>query len=664
MTGWALTLLVPSTLWALSHALSGRTTMQPTLGVCGVAGFLAPAGLLRWFGRPFPEQLLAWVISVVAWAGAFVIRDGQVFVAFGLVGAVWGLVLGLKKLRVSTPSLLQKRDRHRSPRWGASGTPSRRKPASRSSCVARRAAPPWPCPSTTAWRGASSVRPCTWLPGAKTPSLVVIPDALSDEGLLKAAVLKHLGHRHYLKLYDQRVRPLIPDSGFAPDEHGQDLAMVAPEHTPALVNAVEAEVARAAEAYAVKIAPRLAVRAWRRFLSPYWHRFGTLYQAAFGRDDEGLKRMEFAVATIEGSVAASSAPLPAMGKLSYLRALRPLLGAPEAAVPVLPVEFGAEEIDRRVQQLGRRSVELPVKAISIHATLVPEVVALVYRPWHLAAVELDGERFELLVDGGAGAVEGEAPAFDFAPHPLADLQGEVPALAPSRCPECGADLPFAPDAEAHLCRNCYRLVAMRGSRWATLPYLHEEPEAGHWLVPFWRFPLRLRTATGELIVDLPHLTDGIDGTYDQIGDRPQAQQELMVPAFRTRVSKAGVRLYRLLWPLIQGRARELASERFTPARPPDRVVDITLSAPEARVFGLVYLALAFTRRDLARAQVKTVRERFLLGRLEGEPELVYLALSQELMWPFASLFGRARLAALADLEGRRPSRPDTGEPEG
>jgi hypothetical protein len=195
---------------------------------------------------------------------------------------------------------------------------------------------------------------------------------------------------------------------------------------------------------------------------------------------------------------------------------------------------------------------------------------------------------------------------------------------------------------------------MRGSRWTTLPYLHEQPEAGHGLVPFWRFPLRLRTATGELIVDLAHLTDGIDGTFDQIGDRPQVQQDLLVPAFRTRVSKAGVRLYRLLWPLAQGQARELATERLSAARPPERVVEITLSASEARIFAGVYLALAFSPRDLARAQVRTVRERFLLATIEGEPQLVYLSLSQEVIGPFSSLFGRARVAALANLEGRSP----------
>jgi hypothetical protein len=652
MIGWALTILVPSALWTLGGVLSGRTASKPSLAAYGAAGFLAPAGLLRWCGRPFPEQLVAWVLSVGAWAGAFVIRDAQLFAAFGLIGAVWGLALGLKTLRVSPPQLASATG-PKSPPASASGRRGEPEEAGFAlelrcpTCGAALAVPVYHRMARCEFCASVHV-----VAGRGDTLTVVIPDVVTDEAALNAAVLKHFRHRQYLELYDRRVRPLVPQSGFAADERGQDEPMLTQDRTPALVNAIEAEVARAAEAYAARIAPRLTLRAWRRFLAPYWHRFGTLYQVAFGRDVEGLKRMEFAVATIEGSVAACNAPLPPMGKLSYLRALRPLLGAPEAAVPALPVEFGAEEIDRRVQELGRRSTELPIKPIALHATLVPEVVALVYRPWHLATLELDGERFDLLVDGGAGAVEGEAPAFDFAPGPLGDLQGVVPTLAPSRCPECGAELPFAPEAEAHLCRNCYRLVAIRGSRWVTMPYLHEEPDSGHWLVPFWRFPLRLRTATGELIVDLPHLTDGIDGAYDQIGDRPQLQQVFFVPAFRTKVSKAGVQLYRLLWPLMRGRPRELASERFSPTRPPERVVEITLPAPEARIFARVYLALAFTQRDLARAQVKTVRERFLAGQLEGDAELTYLSLPQALIGSFVGILGRARLAAVAELEGQ------------
>jgi hypothetical protein len=204
---------------------------------------------------------------------------------------------------------------------------------------------------------------------------------------------------------------------------------------------------------------------------------------------------------------------------------------------------------------------------------------------------------------------------------------------------------------ACLCRACFRLVDTQSPRWRTIPYLHEETADGARAIPFWRFPLRLRTSAGALITDLPHLRDGIDGTFDQIGDRPQAAQNFFVPAFRTRVSKTGLNLYRRLWPTVQERTHELLTERFSPARPPVRVVEVTLPAAEARVFARAYLALAFTQRDLARAQVKGVREMFLSAQLECEPDLVFLTLPDELVGQFDTLFGRARVAALADIEG-------------
>jgi ribosomal protein S14/DNA-directed RNA polymerase subunit RPC12/RpoP len=651
MTGWVATLLLPTALWAVGHGLAARNAPLPAFWAFPVVGFLTPSGLLRWCARPFAEQLVAWVLSVVGWAGIFLVHDVQVFIAFGLLAGAWGFALGLKQLRA--PALEPTRVAAAAPtqpsrKTGGDGAEASgfalelRCPA----CGAQLAVPVYHRMARCAFCGSEHV-----VAGRGDTLTVVIPDAAAGEDGVKAAVLKHLRHLHYLKLYDQRVRPLVADSGFAPEAPPHELESLLPSPTSPLVNAMDREVDRAAEAYAERIAPSLRLVSRRRFLAPYWHRCGTLYQAAFGRDAKGLKRMEFAVTTIEGSVRATTAPLPAMGKLSYLRALRPLLGAPEAEVPALAVECGPEEIDRRVQQLTRRSTELAVAPLAIHATFVPEVVALVYRPWHVAEMELDGDRFIVLVDGGAGAVEGEPPVLDLASAAHADLTDEPPTLTPSRCPECGGDLAFAPDSVAHLCRNCSRIVAMRGVRWTTLPYLREEPARDHWMVPFWRFPLRLRMANGQLIVDLPHLTDGVDDTYDQIGERPQVPEAFFVSAFRTRVNKAGVRLYRRLWPLVQGRQRVLQRERFDAVRPPERVVDITLPAPEARVFARVYLALAFTQRDLARAQIKSVRERFLSTELEGEPELVFLNLPAETVEPFEGIFGRARPAAIEDLQG-------------
>jgi len=654
MTGWLLALLVPSALWALGATTArGKPAHLPFLAY-PAAGFVAPAALLAWRGRPLAEQAAGWVLSLIAWAGALIVGDWQVFAAFGLLGAFWGLALGLPELkpraREAAPPALPAVP---APRPGPARADEHefaielRCPT----CGAAVAVPVYHRMARCGFCGSEHV-----VAGRSGTLAAVVPDALASEEAVKAAVAKHLRHRRYLELYDRRVAPLVPEPRFAVGGPGDDV-MLEPEEGTAAVNAAEAEVARAADAWGAEIAGRLELRSWRRFLSPYWHRFGTLYQAAFGRDAGGGKRMEFAVVTVEASVPASPAPLPAMGKLSYLRALRPLRGAPEAALPALPVEFGAEEIDRRAQQPERRSAELQIRPIAVHAALVSEVVALVYRPWHVATVELDGRTLDLLLDGGSGAVEGEPPRLGREPAPLPEEPGEPPALAPSRCPECGGALPFDPDAVAHLCRNCFRVVAMSAGRWATVPYLREEPRPGQWQVPFWRFPLRLRTATGDLILDLPHLTDGIDAAYDQIGDRPQVEQRFLVPAFRTRVSKTGIRLYRRLWPVVQRSRPAPGRERFALDRPPERVVGVTLGAAEARAFARVYLALAFTQRDLARAQVKTVRERFLSARLEGEPELVFLSLAEELIGPFASVFGRARAAAVADLEGHPAAMP-------
>jgi hypothetical protein len=159
-----------------------------------------------------------------------------------------------------------------------------------------------------------------------------------------------------------------------------------------------------------------------------------------------------------------------------------------------------------------------------------------------------------------------------------------------------------------------------------------------------------------VIVDIDRLADGIDGTLDRTGDRPERPGHLFVPAFRASANRAGVRLYRRLWWAVQVPPRELRDDRFSPADPPPaEVVPITLPAEEARVFARVYLALAFGTRDLTRAQVARVREQFLAGELEGEPGLAYLTVPPGLLGPFRSVLGRARPRAVSRLEGDDPN---------
>jgi len=73
-----------------------------------------------------------------------------------------------------------------------------------------------------------------------------------------------------------------------------------------------------------------------------------------------------------------------------------------------------------------------------------------------------------------------------------------------------------------------------------------------------------------LIVDFERLTDGIDGTLDRTDGQVERPGHVLVPAFRTRLSRTGVRLYRRLWQAVQesiGRSARSASRRPSRRRP-------------------------------------------------------------------------------------------------
>jgi hypothetical protein len=663
MIGFAIAVAGPVALLWLGSVLASRGSSPPGPAQAPLVALLALPTLVRWYGRPFPEQLLALLVSIVGWGGPLLADDWMVLVASGLVGAAWGLWLGVKATPAATPAGSEAAGGNVPARVTSSRKPvpalhTLRTQEGEGDLGFRLALRCPTCGAEVLAAVYHQMAHCTYcdsshmVVSAAQRLVTVIPDIVTDENAVRDAVVRYLQHLRYERRYDQMVRPLVERSENA-REGGELGSFGAPPRPDPIADAAEAVVQKEAEAYAAHARTRVRIDRWDRFLAPYWHRSGTLYQVAFGRDQQGEKKMEFAVSTLESSLPASATPLPEMGKLSYLRALRPLLGAPEASLPVLPADRPASELDERVKQLSQRRVELGITTIARTATLVAEVDALVYRPWHAVSGQVEGETFALLIEGGAGGVEGTPPQLAAPPQPLHEAGSEgAPSLTPSRCPECGADLGYDPDAVAHLCMNCYRLVGMRGPKWHVVPYLREEPAAKSLILPFWRFPFRLRTLDGDLITDLPHLTDGIDGTFDQIGNAPATQQFFYVPAFRTRVGRSGVRLYRRLWPAIQGWARPLTPERFSPASPPQRIVAVTLPAGEARVFARVYLALAFTRRDLARAELRGVRETLLGAKLEGEPDLVFLNLAAELVEPFLAVIGRSTPEAVARLEGR------------
>jgi Zn finger protein HypA/HybF involved in hydrogenase expression len=486
------------------------------------------------------------------------------------------------------------------------------------------------------------------LAGQEETLYLTLPEKTPTETELKEALLDHFRYQHYLRLFQASV-PMIQAAATDATASG---ALVTRPEAEAAAAAAEAMVAKKADAYRAKLARQLQLGRTRRFLSPYRHGMGTLYQAGFGRRKEGQEKvLRFKIATIEASAASSSVlNLPEMGKLTYLRALRPAADC-VSGERSLALDLDEEVLKRAFGRLDRKQLDRSIATIRLGSRFIREVSAVVWRPWWI--VEVSGPRIHetYLVDSASGSVIGAAPTIDD------DTLTELPESArdpghglhfiPMECPTCGHEFAFDSDAVVHFCHNCHRVCRVSGHRKDNVEYSRAGTiEEGSDLVPFWLFPLRIRTAGGELITDLAHLKDGIDGTLDQIGeDAPVRQHGLYVPAIRCINSKLmGSAFNRLFDHTVRQRFRILHERWPLDVKP--RPWTIHLDEAEARNLVPLFLANAFGRRDLARVNVSQIADRLFDATQEDEGRLVYLPIPKVVTNPFRRYVGRFRGRAL------------------
>ena len=486
------------------------------------------------------------------------------------------------------------------------------------------------------------------LVGREETLYLTLPEKTPTEKELKDALLDHYRYKYYLRLYQASV----PIFQVAATEVTATGTLVTRPEADAAAAAAEAVVARKADAYRAKLARQLHLGRTRRFLSPYRHGMGTLYQAGFGRrKDDQEKVLSFKIGTIVASAAAASAlKLPEMGKLTYLRALKPAAdcGPDERS---LTLDMDQEVLKRAFGRLDRKQLDRSISTIRLGSRFIHEVNAVVWRPWWI--VEVSGPRIHetLLVDSASASVIGAAPTFEDElltelPEPARD-PGRGLHFIPMECPTCGHEFAFDGDAVLHFCHNCHRVCRVSGSRKVQVEYSRTDAiKSGFELVPFWLFPLRIRTAGGELITDLAHFKDGIDGTLDQIGDEsPMRQHGLYVPAIRCINSKLmGSAFNRLFDHTIRQRFR-IEHKRY-PLDVKPKPWSIHLDEPEARTVAPLYLANAFGRRDLARVKVNQVADWLFDATQETEGRLVYLPIPEVVTNPFKRYIGRFRGRAL------------------
>ena len=490
---------------------------------------------------------------------------------------------------------------------------------------------------------------------------VTVPEKLTDEEALREAVLDHYRYLHYLELYRRAVAPL--ESG-ATEATASGTLITRPE-TDATVAAAEAAASRRADSYRASLAATLSVRCRQRFLAPYRHGVGTLFEAAFGRSRPDLdKRLRFAIATVEASTLATrSAELPRMGRLSYLKTLRPAATC-DPSVLTLPLEVGEDGLRRAFGELDRKQLVRDLAVIRLGVAFASEVSAVIWRPWWIAEAEGPGIDETLLVDGAAATVVGAAPVVD--PAALVELPsvarnpGTGLRFMPMECPTCGNEFPFDIDAVLHFCINCHRVCRVDGERKVHAEYSFGEPDSDRAceLVPVWVYPLRLRTGSGQTITSLAHLRDGIDGRLDRIDEEAAGKQHLVAaPAFRCINSRLMGVAFEQVFDYLVDHPPRLVHDRFPLTERP-RPWSVNLDEEDARRLLPLYLANAFSTRDLARAKVDQVSSWLFEATQEKPGRLAYVPIPQPVTEPFRRYVGRYVAQALR--EARAPAQPRAG----
>jgi hypothetical protein len=491
--------------------------------------------------------------------------------------------------------------------------------------------------------------------GHEETLLVTLPERVYDQNVLREALLDHYRYQYYLKLYHRMVAPLARNA----TEATPSGALVNRTEFDAAIEVAEVAVSRKADGYRARLADNLHVGQTMHFLTPYRHGMGTLYQATFGRSPrDHEKLLRFDVGSIEASLSATTAVhLPAMGKLSYLRALRPAVDL-ASDLKTLSMDGSDEDLERGFGDLDRKRLTRDIQVIKLGSRFTREVTAVVWRPWWMAEVRGPDIDETVLLDGAAGSVVGPAPRIDQSALVELPREAREPGrglrFVPMECPTCGHEFSFDPDAVLHFCHNCHRVCDVIEGRKIDVPYGHIPlpDEAGWDLVPFWRFPLRLRTGDGELITDLMRLKDGIDGTFDQIGeDAPNRQHVFYVPAIRCINPRLMANAFnRLFLYAIRNRPPKELKRFPTDLRPQPWTV--SLAEPEARDLSPLYLANVFSRRDIARVNIHQVASWLFEATQDAPGHLMYLSVPQAVTEPFRRYVGRFRDDAVHYVTGR------------
>jgi hypothetical protein len=264
------------------------------------------------------------------------------------------------------------------------------------------------------------------------------------------------------------------------------------------------------DAFEQRLRARVQVLDAHRIEVPYWHLTGRLVQAVLGRKGDGPKIVRLRAWDVEHTVPAydtGRADLRDRGLRLSRAHVRPLIAKDLAAKgPFLPWAPVTPQSYRDIDKWKGRDLEPGLQAVTRQADHITARRILVYRPYWLARVEVDGPIAWVLIDGSFEGIAGH-PDEDEAQAMLKQAirdplrsTGESyrrVTIAASRCPDCGFESLFDRAAHVVVCPNCHLALEPRPEGIRVRPYAHArmgQTKLDGDYVPFWRYEFRLEMA--------------------------------------------------------------------------------------------------------------------------------------------------------------------------
>jgi ribosomal protein S27E len=301
------------------------------------------------------------------------------------------------------------------------------------------------------------------------------------------------------------------------------------------------------EAFEQRLRASVQVLDAHRIEAPYWHLTGRLVQAVLGRKGDGPKIVRLRSWDVEHTVPAydtDRADLRDRGLRLSRAHVRPLIAKDLAARgPFLPWAPVTPQSYREIDKWKGRDLEPGLQAVTRQADHITARRLLVYRPYWLARVAVEGQVAWVLIDGCFEGIAGR-PDEDEA-RAILKLAIRDPlrstgesyrrvTIAASRCPDCGFESAFDPAAHVVVCPNCHLALEPTPEGIRVRPYSCARMGGTRLdgdYVPFWRYEFRVEIAGSPPITGLEDYARALFPQGVPRGFAPRGSH-LWVPALR------------------------------------------------------------------------------------------------------------------------------------